>query len=146
RTSWYVRWFFWSWEILERFRGSYSWEREERRRQVERGTNLCAFMRVILVWTPLVLLLHVVVAAAVLATATILPATLWSVGGYARVLGFMSLGAVGAGIILLGLSTGLDLLARRRAAATHKKAARVTRPRKPQPPGFLRVVLEWVKA
>lgn len=68
RRQWYVRWFFWSLGIWDEFRdrGDLWWVES-------RGTNLCHFIRVTLIWAPLVLLLNALVYAAAFATLTVIP-------------------------------------------------------------------------
>jgi membrane protein implicated in regulation of membrane protease activity len=72
---WYVRWFFWSTEILDEFTGrNRIWDRRHH------GTNLCQFIRVTLVWCPLVLLLHSIMYGAAVFALTVTPVYLF--GGY----------------------------------------------------------------
>ena len=76
--SWYVRWFFWSLGILDAFL-----DNGERRWYMERhGTNLCFFLRTIVLYTPLILLLHAVVYGVALAALTIVPVLIFGASGY----------------------------------------------------------------
>lgn len=76
--SWHVRWFFWSLGIWDAFldNGERGWQMERH------GTNLCFFLRTIVLYTPLVLLLHAVVYGAALAALTIVPILIFGASGY----------------------------------------------------------------
>lgn len=136
RQKWYVRWYFWSLEICDESldRGDTS------ERVVENGTNLCAFMRTILIYTPLILLFNALVYAATLATITVLPIYLF---------GFKGFGLSWGGLAVLGVSIYLIVLfvmwrknKRRSRALVEKKAANTDA----ASPSFHRVVGQWVMA
>ena len=78
RDKWYVRWYFWSLGICEEFRDDHYLQRDAK----ENGTNLCAFMRVVLVYTPLILLFTAIAWTAALVTITVLPIWLFGFKGY----------------------------------------------------------------
>ncbi|MFZ2484641.1 MAG: hypothetical protein WAX80_01675 [Minisyncoccia bacterium] len=81
RELWYVRWFFWSLDIWDDFNDNNTqWK-------YRNGTNLCHFMRVIFVWCPLVLLLHLVLYASAIVVVTALPIYLYGGTSYAWVIG-----------------------------------------------------------
>ncbi len=77
RRQWHVRWFFWSLGIWEEFM-----EQGQEWRVEHNGTNLCHFMRVTLVWAPLVLLLNLAVYGAAISALTIIPAVLFGLTSY----------------------------------------------------------------
>jgi hypothetical protein len=52
-TSWYVRYYFWAVEVWDAFAGRWPGYRDKEH------TNLCFFIRVTLLWAPLVVLLHI---------------------------------------------------------------------------------------
>lgn len=77
RSQWFVKLFFWSLGIWDEFTG------HNRKNQCEmNGTNLCFFIRVMLVWAPLVLLLHVVLFGSTIYILTVLPITLFGGSSY----------------------------------------------------------------
>jgi hypothetical protein len=83
KSSWYVRWFFWSLGIWDEFLG------DDKVWQVEvRGTNLCHFLRVMCVYAPFVLTIHAIVYAGVIAVVTALPIYLFGVWGWGTLVAF----------------------------------------------------------
>jgi hypothetical protein len=64
---------------MDEFRDSWKIRLE---RKYEKGTNLCHFMRVILLWAPLVLLLHLVLYGGAIAALTIVPVYWFGLSGY----------------------------------------------------------------
>lgn len=77
-----VRWFLWSVELRSEFWGHPS-SFPSTYSLLENGTNRCFFLRVTLVWVPLILLLQVVVWGSALASMTWLPYTLFGWQGLA---------------------------------------------------------------
>ena len=76
---WYVRLFFWSFEIWSAFlEGDYA---RDRSHMEKNGTNLCFFIRVMVVYMPLVLLLHLGLVVVAVISLTALPIYLF--GGIA---------------------------------------------------------------
>jgi hypothetical protein len=71
RSVWYVRLFFWSLRIWGAFRNDD--HRYDVYEMEKRGTNLCFFVRVMIVYMPLVLLTHVAFVVAAVASLTVLP-------------------------------------------------------------------------
>ena len=69
RKKWYVRLFFWSLDIWSEFKDESSHQNYGQRM----GTNLCFFMRVILVYMPVVLLLHAAILISLVASLTVVP-------------------------------------------------------------------------
>ena len=139
RSKWYVRWYFWSHGICDEFldHGDTQWRIEQN------GTNLCAFMRVILIYAPLILLLHAIVYAGALTTITVLPIWLFGLKSYALVVG-----AILFLIILVILVTNLVmwLLDKRRAGINAQEQAVKTTSADASDPGFVRVLGKWVVA
>jgi len=129
---WDVKWFFWSLDIwdafLERRTGSY----------VQcYGTNLCFFLRVMLVWTPLVLLLHTVVYGVAIAALTIVPIYLFGGSGY-----FWGVSAiVTLVLIILGVKKLRDYLEKRRWQMTLREANREANVS--AEPSFFKILSEW---
>jgi hypothetical protein len=94
QSAWYVRLFFWSLGIWEAFQ-DYLY-RYDRSYVEERGTNLCFFIRVTFVYMPLVLLLHIALVVAAVASLTALPIYLfggiaygWTLSAIAVVIGII---------------------------------------------------------
>lgn len=141
KDSWYVRWYFWSLGICEEFLDNHGlmWNAKNR------GTNLCAFMRVILIYAPLILLLHAIVYASLLATITILPIKLFGLKWYGLVVGAL----VGLIIlVLLAINLVPELLDKRREAKrilAQEQATKTTN-NDATHPGFFRVLGKWVVA
>ena len=94
RNRWYVHWFFLSLAVCDTFADRY------RRNNHEKGTNLCQFMRVTLVWAPLALALNVLVYGLMLAALTAAPIYFYGVGGYVSIVTAIAL-VVGI-VILIG--------------------------------------------
>lgn len=90
KQSWYVRWFFWSLDILEEFV-------EYDSSRYESGTNLCHFVRVVFAYTPLALALNLAFYAAAISVVTVWPVYLFGWGSYFVTLGFIG----GAGLLCL---------------------------------------------
>lgn len=139
KDSWYVRWYFWSLGICEEFSDNCSLtDRAE-----NRGTNLCAFMRVILIYAPLILLLHAIVYAGAIATITVWPIYLFGLKGY-----ILGVSAVVGLVILVFLVINLVwlLLDRRKTRiAAQQQAAKPTNADAANP-GFFHIVRQWVVA
>lgn len=90
KDIWYVRLFFWTLEVYYAFRNEkYCFSRSH----VERtGTNLCFFVRVIVLYAPLILLLNVVFVAAAVASVTAIPIYFFGATFYGWTLFFITLG------------------------------------------------------
>lgn len=78
RDLWYVRWFFWSLGIWDAFmdNGDTTWRVETR------GINLCPFVRIMLLYAPLVIVLHAVVYVAAFMAFTVIPIRLFGWSNY----------------------------------------------------------------
>lgn len=74
---WYVRLFFWCLSIQDEFTEGNAEYRVRRH-----GTNLCHFLRVILVYTPIIFLLHLVLYGGAVAAITYVPMSLMGLGWY----------------------------------------------------------------
>lgn len=144
KRQWYVRWFFWSLTVWDEFKdhGDSSW-------RYRNGTNLCHFLRVMLVWCPLVLLLNVAVYGAGVAALTALPIYFWGGTGYAYVVGALAI-VVGVIISLNALSRRLKEWERRHPPAPKpekkKEPPKVAVPAAPTGPGFWQVVWQYIVA
>lgn len=104
RNCWYVRLFFWSLEIVDEFTdGNRVYDAEKE------GTNLCPFMRTILICMPLIFLLHAVVIAAAVYALTALPIRLF--GGWAYVWAIIGIACVL--LMILVIKFTLKALAKR---------------------------------
>ena len=101
RNVWYVHLFFWSLGIWGAFRDNDY--RYDRLRAEEGGTNLCFFIRVTVVYMPLVLLLHASLVAIAVASLTALPIYLFGGIAYGWILVYIAMVAGtfwGAGVAL----------------------------------------------
>jgi hypothetical protein len=108
KRQWFVHWFFISLAVISRFRGDYSsyWT-EIRYRD---GTNLCHFIRVILVWAPLIVLLNVSACGLVLAALIAAPIYLFGVTSYLAVIfGLIAIVCVGVGVSFVGFLIQLSV-------------------------------------
>lgn len=139
KNSWYVRWYFWSLEICCQFldNGNMMWRAEQK------GTNLCAFMRVIIIYAPLILLLHAIVYAGALAAITIWPIYLFGLKGYGL--------GMGALVALVALIVGIVLLVmwlnKTRKARTANQGQKIKQTAVNSiDPGFFRIMGRWVVA
>ena len=139
RKRWYVRWYFWSLGICGEFIDSYSLTR----RAEQKGTNLCAFMRMILVYAPLVLLFNAVVYASLIFTFIVLPIYLFGLKGFG--LGVGVLGVLGF-LILMTVSLVMWLKDKRREKVCAKEQAVKTTSADVAGPGFFRVLGQWMVA
>jgi hypothetical protein len=71
RHTWYVRLFFWAVYVWTMFRGR---DPEAAVQVIQaKGTNLCFFVRVIVVWVPLAILLNIALIAAAITVLILLP-------------------------------------------------------------------------
>ena len=141
KDDWRARMFFWSLDIWEEFFQLYTGCGER--------TNLCHFVRVICVWMPLVLILHLALAAAAIMGVTVLPITLfgWTV--------WMVMAAI-VSLIIGGIVIKQAIARRpraRRVEALPEKPPmldethhRQPRKRKPEGPSTWSIIWTWVVA
>lgn len=104
KRQWYVTWFFVSLAVLDKFRGRTSWDSDLDR--YRNGTNLCHFIRVILLWTPLVYGFHILVYGTAIAILTYWPIRLFGFNGYvATIIGIVTfvIVVVAVAFVLQGL-------------------------------------------
>jgi len=134
KQSWYVRWFFWSLDILDKFVGCDTW-------RYQKGTNLCHFMRVILIYAPLVLVLHLALYGAAIGVVTVLPVYLFGWGSYGKTLGF-----VAAGVFIWFVTQAI--LERRKITGQESIVAQSPKVVQASSAGptFWQVVGEWLRA
>lgn len=84
RNRWYVQWFFLSLRIVDRFT-----KRNNEFTYKMRGTNLCHFMRVTLIWSPLIVLLHLALYGLALSALVIVPLHFFGLVGSAKFVGII---------------------------------------------------------
>ena len=139
KRQWYVRWFFWSLMVWDEFRETdSSWK-------FENGTNLCHFIRVMLVWCPLVLLLNATVYGSGIAALTALPISLYGGVGYAWVVGIFTF-VVGLVLVMKSVSRRLGKWKHRRPVV-HKSEKKKVTPKvaaAPTGPGFFEVLWKYI--
>lgn len=139
RSVWYVRWYFWSRGICDQFldEGNSAWKVEQN------GTNLCAFVRMIFIYAPLVLLLNAITFAFVLATITVLPVYLFGWKGYG-----LGVGAIAATVFLIYAIVFSVARLRKRREAKRSVQKQATKPIRANVtnPSFARVMGRWVMA
>lgn len=136
--QWYVRWFLWSLGIYDAFRDrdTASWIKH---------TNLCFFLRVTLVYAPLILTLHVILYGLLIAVFTVLPMTLFGGSAYSLTAG----GIVGVVLFIWGIKAAGNRVnewqyqrrLRRWRAEREKAEAHV-----PTAPTFFEILGEWFAA
>ena len=145
RSMWHVRLFFWSLGIWGAFRNDDY--RYDRSRVEERGTNLCFLVRVMVVYMPLVLLLHAAFATAAVASLTSLPIYLFGGIAYGWTLTAIA--------VVVGTIWGVKVALRRAARRERTQVKFVERKREVQPtaeateprgPGFFEVLWAYLVA
>ena len=133
-----MRLFFWSLGIWQAFRKYDS--RYDRGYVEEKGTNLCFFFRVILVYMPLVLLVHGALVVAAIASLTAVPIYLFGARGYGW--------TVGVTIAVIGTVWGLALCARciyhPKVGFTESRKALIQPEKTPLPPNFFDVLWAYI--
>jgi len=135
RNKWYVRWYFWSLGIVDEF-----CDRGDNSKHFEKaGTNLCAFMRMIMVYAPLILLFTAIVYAAGIASVTVLPIYFFGLKGYGIILGAIVVLVLG---ICLAMMVYNSLTKKRLAKEQMAKPADTDATN----PSFFRVVWQWLVA
>lgn len=100
KNRWYVQWFFLSVHIINCFTGNdneYVYKR--------RGTNLCQFMRVTLLWAPIVVLLNLAIYGLLLSAFVFVPLHFFGVTGSLSIYGVI-LAIVAALFVLVLLIWG----------------------------------------
>lgn len=143
--SWHVRLFFWALGIWDEFRN-----KDSRQIFVRKQTNLCHYVRVLLVWMPFVLSIHAALVAGIIWTFIILPINLFSITGYGWTIAvIIGLTVVVFAIVyflkMLGWFLYLMRVARgKRLEVERKKRLEVERP--DTGPGFWEVLKTWMKA
>ena len=83
KQQWYVGWFFICLTIIDEFLDDYG----HRKYKYYDGANLCTFMRVSLLWGPLIIALHIAIYSAAIASVTYLPVYLFGFDGYGWIIG-----------------------------------------------------------
>lgn len=146
RSVWYVRLFFWSLGIWGAFRDDDY--RYDRSRVEKSGTNLCFFTRVMVVYMPLVLLLHAAFATVAVASLTALPIYLFGGIAYGWTLAAIA--------VVIGTIWGVKVALRRAARRERTQVKFVERKQETRPaaevteasrgPGFFEVLWAYLVA
>jgi hypothetical protein len=138
RNQWFVRWYFWSLSVVGAFT-----DNDKSYLTMSGGTNLCSFMRVTLVWAPLVLLCNLVFYVLVLSVLTIAPIVFFGLGIYVSIV--IALAIVIAAIV--GYRRYQHYLDEQRMLHPEPKAGQVEQEAvAPKPPGFFAVVWSYIVA
>ena len=146
-NRWYVQWFFLSLHIMRRFTG-----KDEEWRYKRQGTNLCQFMRVTLIWAPLIVLLNVVMYGLVLGAIVIVPLREFGVWGTLSIFGVILaiILAIAVFIFLIwGAHVLKDTIEDRVpdiTAAMRERKERKAAERARKGPSFGSLVWQWVVA
>lgn len=136
RESWHARLFFWALGVWNEFRNNESQEVFFRQQ-----TNLCHYIRVLLVWMPLVLGIHAVLIGSTVWAFIILPIYLFGITGYGWTIAVI----VGLIVAVFALVYFLKLLGR----LFNKAEEWRDRPAVEKPdtgPSFWEVLRVWKKA
>lgn len=140
KNIWYVRLFFWSLGIWEAFRdGNYRYDRE---RVEVFGTNLCFFVRVVVLYMPFAILLNVVSVALAVASLTLLPIYFFGGVTYGWILGAIAL-VIG---VMWGVKTVRGGIMWVRFVERKRMVRRAREAMKPGEPGFLEVLWAYLVA
>lgn len=100
KKSWHARLFFWSLCIWLKFKYGQYWKGQLSK--YERQTNLCFYMRTIIVWMPLVLGLHLMVWGALFYVSFILPGELFGFKAFGKFWLFVLLAAALVAAVIFG--------------------------------------------
>lgn len=143
RDLWYVRWFFWSVGIVSICS---NWKNDLRmKRDVTfyeiYGTTLCQFLRVVLIWAPFVIALHVIVYGGALVACIFLPGYLFGTGYVVTILGGGAFVLLCWGVKRLWRTAVVPAIDKIDVAIGHYQANRQARG-----PSFPGIVWEQVKA
>lgn len=137
RESWHYSLFKFGLKVINLFMGEYYTS------YFENGTNLCHYMRVILVYLPLILLIWLATLAATVYVAVITPIKLFGISDYLWTLGIIA--AVTVGIVLVSIMISLvfdgflmSLIRRRRV----RRLERIVAPEL----NFLELMGQWLVA
>ena len=138
-SRWFVRWYFWSQGIWDEFS-----DRSDLWRVEEKGTNLCHFMRVTLVWAPLVLLLNIAVYGAAIASLTVVPVVLFGFTFYLSLIGALATIA----LIVWAIKRDRTTTPERQPLETRTRATEpvVEKPRVGAGPGFWKTLWLYLVA
>jgi len=138
-TKWYVRLFFWSLRIWNKFWSDYSdtYGYEEK-------TNLCHFVKVIFVLTPLVLMLHAVLYLGAVFVLVVLPMHYFGWGRYFSAMGVL-LGCV-LSLVLVVLAIRAFDKTKRDQEKTRPPRPYASKERRPREPGILQIISAWLAA
>jgi hypothetical protein len=130
-NNWYVRLFHWSLKTCDGFTDRYTAYRYEGR------TNLCHFMRVILVYMPLVWLIQILTHIATIGVLIILPIRLFGFQIY--VIGLLEI-LIGSVVSVVGYHLIRHIFLARRKQRQRRVSDEL------HEPTFIHVVVAWIKA
>ena len=136
---WLVRWYFWALEIWNVFLGKYYCYYPDRER-----TNLCHFVRVIIVYCPLVLVAHLATAAAMVVATVVFPIWLFGLTRYFVFLGIVTL--LGGLVAVLQFSWFWTEDWRSRLWPETKTKKEKAKPEKSIGPSFFRILWKFIVA
>ncbi|MBI2035983.1 MAG: hypothetical protein HYT12_04890 [Candidatus Liptonbacteria bacterium] len=127
RKTWYVRLFFWCLSINDAFT-----ENNTEGYAEYHGTNLCHLTRVMLIYTPVILLLHAVLFGSAVAAITVIPVHLMGFSGY--------ISTVGALVVVAALIYAAKRYRRRQRDNSLGEGLGNRMPYSPKEPSFLALV------
>lgn len=136
-ANWKVRLFFWSLGVCGKFTGyENNWKYTEQ-------TNLCHFMRVICFYMPLVVVMHLLLAAGTLAVAVVMPIDLFGVVPCLYVLG----GLAALVLVITGLGYGFNYLMYKKSNRQEPELVAIHRLKKKElGPSFFDLAVAYLKA
>jgi hypothetical protein len=141
-SQWHVRLYLWSRETWLHFWGRYFYEYQEKR------TNLCLYIRTLLVWMPLVVVLHLAVAAWLIFTFIYLPVVTFGLlplgVAVAKTAGVIVVLAGVVFIVVFGLAALSEFFESKPISAEERRQRAAEKAAKP--PGMIAVVGSYVVA
>ena len=146
-NTWYVKWFFWSCMILDRFRGLDSYDLTYRglTQKHASGVNLCMFLQIIW-WGMCVLLLTMIMCASVIASLVVMPIYLFGWVTYGLVLLSIVLGLAFVGGAAWLLIVGFPEGAHKAKSWASAKVTQIVTPDPEKVPGFGKLCMMHVYA
>jgi uncharacterized membrane protein len=135
--QWYVRWFFWSLGIWEEFNETYQAHSVE-----INGTNLCFFVRTIVLYVPVVLLSHAIAFGLCLLAFVVAPIMMF--GGRYYAYGVGAIVAIVA--VLFGAVFFYEYVQNKKDAKREWNGQRVRRTPSAREPSFGKLLWDWAVA
>lgn len=148
KNRWYVQWFFLSLRVIDNFGGRSG----DNTYYYRHGTNLCHFMRVTLLWAPLVVALHIALYGLAVAALVLTPLHYFGLIGAAKIYGVILLGVGALILVVAGIwgATELAVFVDRKVSetsATMKERQKLAAARKAERgPSFGSVLWQYVIA